>query len=148
MRRTALEDVRVGDVDIPAGRQDRAVVLVGQPRREGRSPTGTASTSRRPNAKEQAGYGGGGPHFCLGANLARRELTVMFQEMFRWLPDLRITSEPDRLLSGVHQRHQAHALRVHPAGRRGVILTPARVQICTRMLGEIVGRPCGRAALS
>ena len=53
----------------------------------------------RPNAKDQVGYGAGGPHFCLGANLARREITMMFEEIFRWLPDLEITSEPDRLLS-------------------------------------------------
>jgi cytochrome P450 len=45
------------------------------------------------------GFGGPGPHFCLGANLARREITMMFQEIFQWLPDLEITSEPDRLLS-------------------------------------------------
>jgi cytochrome P450 len=42
---------------------------------------------------------GFGPHFCLGANLARREITVMFEEIFRWFPDLRTTSEPARLLS-------------------------------------------------
>ena len=46
-----------------------------------------------------APFGAGGPHFCLGANLARREITMMFQEIFQWLPDLEITSEPDRLLS-------------------------------------------------
>ena len=53
--------------------------------------------TREPN--EQGGFGTGGPHFCLGANLARREITLMFEELFRWLPDLRITSEPDRLQS-------------------------------------------------
>ena len=53
----------------------------------------------RPNAKAQLGYGAGGPRFCLGANLARREITMMFQEIFQWLPDLEITSEPARLLS-------------------------------------------------
>lgn len=36
-----------------------------------------------------------GPHFCLGANLARRGIGVMFAEPFRWLPDLRATTEPD-----------------------------------------------------
>ena len=46
------------------------------------------------------GFGGPGPHFCLGTHLARREITVMFRELFRRLPDLRITSEPDRLRSG------------------------------------------------
>ena len=40
-----------------------------------------------------------GPHFCLGANLARREIAVMFDEIRRRLPTLHVTGEPDYLLS-------------------------------------------------
>jgi hypothetical protein len=99
MRRTALEDVRIGDTEIAAG--DKIVLWYWSANRDEKVfPDGHRFDITRPNAREQAGYGGGGPHFCLGANLARRELTVMFQELFRWLPDLQITSEPDRLLSG------------------------------------------------
>ena len=47
----------------------------------------------------QIGFGAGGPHFCLGANLARREMTVMFDELRRRLPSLRITGEPAYLQS-------------------------------------------------
>ena len=47
---------------------------------------------------EHVGFGVG-PHFCLGANLARREMTVMFRELFRRMPDLQITDEPERLLT-------------------------------------------------
>ncbi len=47
---------------------------------------------RKPN--EHVGFGGPGPHFCMGAHLARREITVMFRHIFERLPDLRITSEP------------------------------------------------------
>ena len=47
----------------------------------------------------QVGFGAGGPHFCLGANLARREITVAFDEIRRRLPDLRATGEPDYLQS-------------------------------------------------
>ena len=36
---------------------------------------------------------------CLGANLAKREITVMFREIFRRLPDLEITGPPERLFS-------------------------------------------------
>ncbi|MEU5880047.1 cytochrome P450 [Spirillospora sp. NPDC047279] len=53
--------------------------------------------TRSPNP--QLGFGGPGPHFCLGANLARREITVMFRELFTRLPDI-TAGEPDRLLSG------------------------------------------------
>ena len=45
------------------------------------------------------GFGGPGAHFCLGANLARREITVMLRELFTRLP-VRAEGEPDRLLSG------------------------------------------------
>lgn len=41
---------------------------------------------RRPN--EHVAFGGGGAHYCLGANLARLELTIMFGEIFGRLPDI------------------------------------------------------------
>ena len=47
----------------------------------------------------QIGFGAGGPHFCLGANLARREITVMFDEIRRRTPNLQITGEPAYLQS-------------------------------------------------
>ncbi|MFB4317188.1 cytochrome P450 [Actinomadura sp. 21ATH] len=53
--------------------------------------------TRSPNP--HVGFGGPGPHFCLGANLARREISVMFKELFTRLPDLRADGEPDRLMS-------------------------------------------------
>ena len=49
--------------------------------------------------KEQVGFGGPGPHFCLGAHLARREITLMFKELFERVPDIRSVGEPDRLRS-------------------------------------------------
>ncbi|MFC5181516.1 cytochrome P450 [Actinomadura harenae] len=52
---------------------------------------------RSPNP--HVGFGGPGPHFCLGANLARREITVMFRELFERVPEIRATGEPDRLYS-------------------------------------------------
>ena len=50
-------------------------------------------------ANEHVGFGGPGPHHCLGAHLARREITIMFREILRRLPDLRIVGEPERLAS-------------------------------------------------
>jgi cytochrome P450 len=54
---------------------------------------------RRPLYPQQVGYGAGGPHFCLGANLARREMTVMFDEIRRRTPHLAATDEPERVVS-------------------------------------------------
>lgn len=53
---------------------------------------------RRPTSPQQLGYGGGGPHFCLGANLARREIVVMFDEIRRRIPELHVTGEPERAM--------------------------------------------------
>jgi methyl-branched lipid omega-hydroxylase len=53
--------------------------------------------TRDPNP--HIGFGGPGPHFCLGAHLARREITVMFRELLRRAPAIHATGEPDRLLS-------------------------------------------------
>lgn len=53
--------------------------------------------TRTPN--EHVGFGGPGPHFCLGAHLARREITVMFDEMLRRIPEIELAGEPARLRS-------------------------------------------------
>lgn len=52
---------------------------------------------RQPN--DHVGFGGPGPHFCLGAHLARREISVMFSELLRRLPDIRAVGEPEVLRS-------------------------------------------------
>ncbi len=52
---------------------------------------------RDPNP--HVGFGSKGPHFCLGAHLARRELQVTFRAVFDQLPDLEVTGPPDRLAS-------------------------------------------------
>ncbi|MFC5181720.1 cytochrome P450 [Actinomadura harenae] len=57
----------------------------------------TFDITRDPNP--HLGFGAPGPHFCLGAHLARQEITVMFRELFRRLPGLRATAPPERLAS-------------------------------------------------
>ena len=62
------------------------------------SPTRTRSMSAaHPN--EHVGFGGPGPHYCMGAHLARREITIMMRELFRRIPDLAVTGEPEMLRS-------------------------------------------------
>jgi len=47
----------------------------------------------------QLGFGGPGPHFCLGAHLARRQINVMFTELLNRVPDIKVMGEPDYLRS-------------------------------------------------
>ena len=72
------------------------------------SPTRTSSTSAATPTRTSASAATG-PHFCLGAHLARREIAVTFQALFDRLPDLEVAGEPDRLRSSLRQRHQAAA---------------------------------------
>jgi cytochrome P450 len=58
----------------------------------------TFDIGRSPN--DHVGFGGPGPHFCLGAHLARREISVMFRELLRRVPDIHSVGEPARLRSG------------------------------------------------
>ena len=44
-------------------------------------------------------FGAGGPHFCLGANLARMEIRVMFEHLLDRMPDIRLDGEVERLQS-------------------------------------------------
>ena len=60
--------------------------------------------ARDPNP--HVGFGGPGPHFCLGAHLARREMIVMFEELFTRFPSIAAIGEPERILS-----NQLHGIR-------------------------------------
>ncbi len=53
--------------------------------------------SRDPNP--HIAFGGGGPHFCLGANLARMEIRVMFEHLANRLPDIHQNGDVQRLQS-------------------------------------------------
>jgi cytochrome P450 len=53
--------------------------------------------TRSPNP--HVGFGAAGPHFCLGAHLARREITAVLRELLTRVPAIRAAGEPDYLLS-------------------------------------------------
>jgi methyl-branched lipid omega-hydroxylase len=97
-RRTVTQDgVRIGDHEFKEG--EKVVLFYNSANRDEavfENPQ-TFDVRRTPN--DHVGFGGPGPHFCLGAHLARREITVLYRELFRRVPDIHSTGEPERLRS-------------------------------------------------
>lgn len=98
MRRTVTQDgACLGDKELSEG--DKVLLFYNSGNRDEdvfEDPY-TFDITRHPN--NHIGFGGPGPHFCLGANLARQEIKVMFRELLGRLPDIEITGEPSRLQS-------------------------------------------------
>ncbi len=96
MRRTLTRDYTMNGQDYREG--DKVVLYYYSANRDEAVFTdpGRFDITRSPNP--HVGFGAAGPHFCLGAHLARRELTVMLRELLARVPDI-TAGEPDRLLS-------------------------------------------------
>jgi cytochrome P450 len=92
MRRTVTKDLELSGQQLSEG--DKMILFYGAANRDPRQfPDPDRFDVRRdPNA--HVGFGGPGPHFCLGAHLARRELNVIFRQLFTRLPDIQVTGDP------------------------------------------------------
>jgi methyl-branched lipid omega-hydroxylase len=96
MRRTLTQDYTMNGQDYREG--DKVVLFYYSANRDEAVFVDPErfDVTRSPNP--HVGFGAAGPHYCLGAHLARRELTVMLRELFTRVPDI-TAGEPDRLLS-------------------------------------------------
>ena len=86
MRRTATVDTELAGQPIAAG--DKVVMYYGSANRD---PACVDEPERLDLARDpnpHVAFGGGGPHFCLGAHLARIEIEALMAEMLRRLDDL------------------------------------------------------------
>jgi cytochrome P450 len=94
-RRTATRDVELGGQAIRAG--DKVVVwYVSANFDEEVFPDPLRfDVGRRPNP--HVTFGGGGPHYCLGAHLARLEVQVMFDALLPRLADIELTGQAERM---------------------------------------------------
>ena len=96
-RRTATRDTVLRDRRIAAG--DKVVIFYSSANRDEDmfADADRFDVARTPN--EHLAFGGGGAHFCLGANLARLETRALFQQVLTRLPDLRLAGPVERLRS-------------------------------------------------
>ncbi|HSK59644.1 MAG TPA: cytochrome P450, partial [Actinomycetospora sp.] len=97
MRRTAVWDTSIGDVPVAAG--EKLLLVYGAANRDETVFANPDRVDLRRSPNPHQGFGAHGPHFCLGAHLARREIAVLFRELFAGMPDLCVVGEPDRLRS-------------------------------------------------
>ncbi len=97
MRRSVTRDCMLNGHSFREG--DRCVLYYWAANRDESVFTdpGRFDITRSPNP--HVGFGAAGPHFCLGAHLAKREITVMLRELMTRVPTIRASAEPDRLLS-------------------------------------------------
>ncbi|MEZ5247307.1 MAG: cytochrome P450 [Acidimicrobiales bacterium] len=95
-RRTATEDTVLGGVEIKAG--DKVLLWYPSGNRDQAEFGPTADEfdiGRAPN--HHMAFGAGGAHFCLGANLARLEIKIIFEELAKRCPDIHRTGPAQRL---------------------------------------------------
>ena len=96
-RRTATEDTVVRGQQIKAG--DKVVVYYASANFDEDVFENPYRLDITRNPNEHLTFGGGGEHFCLGANLARVEIKAMVREVMTRLPDIQLAGDPIRMRS-------------------------------------------------
>jgi cytochrome P450 len=97
MRRTAQSDIELHGQQITQGDKVALWYIAANHDPEVFADPHRFDIRRSPN--DYLAFGGGGPHFCLGANLAKLEIRVMFEELLARLPDVELNGPVQRLRS-------------------------------------------------
>jgi cytochrome P450 len=120
MRRTAVVETKLGGRTIAAG--DKVVMFYPSANRDETiwPDADRLNLARTPNP--HLGFGAGGPHLCLGAHIARLEISALIGQLARRLPDLQQAGPIRRLTSTF----------ITGPSRFPIRYTPARTRIATR----------------
>ncbi|MFI7007199.1 cytochrome P450 [Streptomyces sp. NPDC050145] len=104
-QRTATQDTELGGQKIKAG--DRVGLFYSSANHDPEVFTDPDTFDIKRDPNPHLGFGGGGPHFCLGKSLAVLEIDLIFNAIADAMPNLRLTGEPRRLraawLNGVKE---------------------------------------------
>jgi cholest-4-en-3-one 26-monooxygenase len=117
-QRTALEDTELSGVQIRKGQRVVMFYRSANFDDEVFDEPYTFDILRSPNP--HVGFGGTGAHYCIGANLARMTINLIFNAIADHMPDLTPISTPQRLrsgwLNGIKHWHVDYGTN-SPAGR-------------------------------
>jgi cytochrome P450 len=97
MRRTVTEDTVLSGEELHLG--DKVLLFYGSANRDEAVFEDPYRFDVRRSPNPHVGFGAAGPHFCLGAHLARREIDVMIRELLVRLPDIEASGEPVQTVS-------------------------------------------------
>ena len=97
-QRTAVNDVEVGGVQVAKGERVGLLYASANFDEDVFDDPFTFNVLRDPNPHQA--FGGHGAHYCIGANLARLEVDLIFNAIADLAPDIRMLADPQRLRSG------------------------------------------------
>ena len=116
MRRTLTTDYELSGVKLSAG--SKVLLFYGSANRDEEVFENPDAFDVRRENNPHVGFGGPGPHFCLGAHLARREITLMFREIFGRMSDFELAGEVEQLRSSFVNGIKHMPVRFTPGPRR------------------------------
>jgi cytochrome P450 len=98
-KRTAAEDTEIAGTPIAKG--ERVTLWYPSGNRDPGFFEDPFQFDIRRQGNEHIAFGGGGPHFCLGAHLARREITILFEELLKRTSDIERIGDPSYSVLGI-----------------------------------------------
>ncbi|MDZ7728746.1 MAG: cytochrome P450 [Dehalococcoidia bacterium] len=122
MRRTATRDTELHGKRIREG--DKLALFYGSANRDEEQfpDPDTFDVGRTPN--EHVAFGGGGPHYCLGAHVARIEIQAILRELLTRVPDMEPAGDVERLPSVFIAGPRHLPVRFTPGKRHGIGAAP------------------------